>query len=201
MSELREGGKVKANLRERNVPERILRSAYGCIAQKGYANVSLRDIAENAGVALSQLHYYYKNKEGLLLAVVRMATGEYVSGAERRLREAGTPREKWDRFLDYFKGLLRERPEEFRLLFDLVSMSLWNAKLKSLLGGLFLQLSELLKTYVLTESRTSPKFRGVSPDAAARSAVSSVFGTAMQYVLNPRDTTLLESIGCIELPV
>lgn len=192
---------MKTGLRERNVPERILRSAYGCIAQNGYANVSLRDIAEDAGVALSQLHYYYRNKEGLLCAVVRMATAEYVSGAERRLREAGTPREKWERFLGYFKGLLRERPEGFRLLFDLVSLSLWNAALKNLLGGLFLQLSELLKTYVLTEDCVSRRPRGVSPDVAAKSAVGSVFGAAMQYVLNPRDTALLESMGRIELPL
>jgi len=51
--------------------EKILSAAYGCISTRGYANVSLRDIADEAGVALSQLHYYYKSKEGLFKEVVQ----------------------------------------------------------------------------------------------------------------------------------
>ena len=40
-----------------SVSQKILDAAYRCIAQKGYARASLRDIAEDAGVALSQLNY------------------------------------------------------------------------------------------------------------------------------------------------
>jgi AcrR family transcriptional regulator len=48
--------------------ERIFNAAFKCISTKGYANVSLRDIANEAGVVLSQLNYY-KNKEGLFKKV------------------------------------------------------------------------------------------------------------------------------------
>jgi len=44
---------------------KILLAAYSCISTSGYANVSMRNIADEAGVVLSQLNYYYKNKEGL----------------------------------------------------------------------------------------------------------------------------------------
>ena len=52
---------------ERDTPKRILepRLTY---SQRGYANVSMRDIARQAGVAISQIAYHYKNKEGLFIA-------------------------------------------------------------------------------------------------------------------------------------
>jgi AcrR family transcriptional regulator len=47
--------------------QKILQTAFHCLSRKGYANVSMRDIADEAGVALSQLHYYYKSKEGFII--------------------------------------------------------------------------------------------------------------------------------------
>jgi len=44
-------------LKKANQSERILQTAFECISSKGYANVSMRDIADEAGVALSQLMY------------------------------------------------------------------------------------------------------------------------------------------------
>lgn len=52
--------------------QKILDTAFKCISERGYANVSLRDIANEAGVVLSQLHYYYKNKEGLFTEVIKV---------------------------------------------------------------------------------------------------------------------------------
>lgn len=191
---------MKSEPEGKGVPAKILRSAFFCLAQKGYASVSLRDIAEEAGVALSQLTYYFHNKEGLFCEILRMTAQEYVSEIERRLKGGRTPKERWNRFLDYFKTLMHERPEGIRLLFDLISMSMWNPSFKNLLGGLFDRVSELLRKYVFDESLLKEKLRGFSSEAMAKSAVGAVFGTALQYALNPHDKMLFESMGCIELP-
>ena len=50
-----------------NQSKKILLTAFECISSKGYANTSMRDIADAAEVALSQLNYHYKNKEDLTL--------------------------------------------------------------------------------------------------------------------------------------
>jgi len=60
--------------------KKILQTAYQCLSTRGYANVSMRDIADEAGVALSQLNYYYKNKEGLFTEVVKMMMNQYLHG-------------------------------------------------------------------------------------------------------------------------
>ena len=40
--------------------ENIRTSTFRLLAGRGYANVSMRDIAAEAGVALSQIAYYYQ---------------------------------------------------------------------------------------------------------------------------------------------
>ena len=51
--------------------EALVQAAYTAIAKKGYAQVSLRDIADEAGVNKSLLHYYFKDKDELIMAVYR----------------------------------------------------------------------------------------------------------------------------------
>jgi len=72
----------------------ILNAAFECISSKGYANVSLRDIADEAGVVLSQLNYYYKNKEGLFTEVIKMMIRKYRQEVEYHLRMAQHQKKK-----------------------------------------------------------------------------------------------------------
>ncbi|EMT50184.1 transcriptional regulator [Brevibacillus borstelensis AK1] len=48
----------------------LIEQATRCLAEKGYASVSLRDIARESGVSLGILHYYFASKEDLLLSVI-----------------------------------------------------------------------------------------------------------------------------------
>jgi TetR/AcrR family transcriptional regulator len=48
-----------------------LQVARELFTQKGYANVSIRDICRSAQITAPTLYYYFKNKEGLFDAVVR----------------------------------------------------------------------------------------------------------------------------------
>nr|WP_276568975.1 TetR/AcrR family transcriptional regulator [Thermanaerosceptrum fracticalcis] len=67
---------------------------YECLATRSYAQVSLRDIAQKAGVVLSQLNYYYGSKQGLFIEVVNMMTKKYLARFEQYLKEGTTPQEK-----------------------------------------------------------------------------------------------------------
>jgi AcrR family transcriptional regulator len=49
---------------------RLLEAARTCLLERGYANLSTRRIADEAGLALGHLHYYFGSKRQLLLAVL-----------------------------------------------------------------------------------------------------------------------------------
>ncbi len=41
-----------------------------CIVEKGFANLSVKDIAREAGVSTGVIYHYFKNKEDILLQVI-----------------------------------------------------------------------------------------------------------------------------------
>lgn len=49
---------------------RLLDAARGCLLDEGFARLSTRRVAETAGVPLSQIHYHFKGKRGLVLAML-----------------------------------------------------------------------------------------------------------------------------------
>ncbi len=49
--------------------EKILQAAFTVLSREGYENTSIKEIAEEAGVAQGLVHYHFKSKQLLVLAV------------------------------------------------------------------------------------------------------------------------------------
>ena len=64
--------------------EKILQAAFSVLSRQGYESTSIKDIAEEAGVAQGLVHYYFKSKQLLVLAVLEYvcAKVEVGGGAE-----------------------------------------------------------------------------------------------------------------------
>ncbi|QHZ55153.1 TetR/AcrR family transcriptional regulator [Brevibacillus sp. NSP2.1] len=63
----------------------LIEQATICLAEKGYAHVSLRDIAKESGVSLGILHYYFASKEELLLEVIASYKERFIAELEREV--------------------------------------------------------------------------------------------------------------------
>lgn len=186
-------------LKKGNQSERILQTAFECISSKGYANVSMRDIADEAGVALSQLTYHYKNKDGLLTEVIKMMIQEYLIEVEEHLRKGVTPKEKLSDLITYFQEVLEENPRLFKMFYDFTSMSLWSAQFSNLLRNLFENLVNLIEKYVLDDIPLKSNLRTYTPKSIARMLLGALFGTAIQVILDPQEKKLPEALNAIEL--
>ncbi|MGG1660504.1 TetR/AcrR family transcriptional regulator [Brevibacillus sp. NRS-1366] len=96
----------------------IIEKATLCLAQKGYAHVSLRDIAKESGVSLGILHYYFASKEDLLLAVIASYKEGFIRVLESKVIEA--PLTGWmHSLLDVLRCSLTEDHAMHRLWYDL----------------------------------------------------------------------------------
>lgn len=74
---------------------RILDSARSCLLTDGYANLSTRRVADGAGVPLSQIHYHFGGKRGLVLAVLDREN-QHLVGRQRHMY--ATPLPLWKRY-------------------------------------------------------------------------------------------------------
>ncbi|PKM87932.1 MAG: TetR/AcrR family transcriptional regulator [Firmicutes bacterium HGW-Firmicutes-10] len=176
----------------------IINAAYKHISQRGYANVSLREIADEAGVVLSQLNYYYKNKEGLLIEVVRMTARQYMVEIEEILKRGTSSQARMINLVKYFQDMLITNPNLFRLLFDLTNMSMWSSTFRNLLNELFDDLANLIEEYVLTDNANFVNISNTSNKTLAQVIFGSLFGTSIQIILNPENKDLIQAMNIVE---
>ena len=85
---------ITAGSKEPNARERLLATAIGLFAEKGYAGTSVREIVEQAGVSKPVLYYYFQSKEGLFLAILEMAEKLQKELLARILESAGNVLER-----------------------------------------------------------------------------------------------------------
>ena len=181
-----------------NQSQKILNAAFKCISERGYASVSLRDIADEAGVVLSQLNYYYKNKEGLFTEIIKTLAQQYLNEIEDNLKKGETEKEKMMHLIEYFQEMLKEKPELFKLLFDLTSMALWSESFKELLNDLFNNIVNLIETYIITEFSDERKLKYKSPVTLSRMMLGTLFGMSIQVMLANGEEDMIDSLSSLK---
>jgi TetR/AcrR family transcriptional regulator len=73
-----------------DVRARLLESATGLFVRKGYAGTTVREIVESAGVTKPALYYYFENKEGLFLELMRGAHTRFLALLDEVLEGDGS---------------------------------------------------------------------------------------------------------------
>ncbi len=97
----------------------IVTAARAVMAERGYPQASLKQIATAAGIAPGLLSYYYPTKDALLVDVVADIDAELNARWIAAVEAADTPIARINAGFDQAIRDCTERPEFFRLLFDL----------------------------------------------------------------------------------
>jgi AcrR family transcriptional regulator len=74
---------------------RILDAAFRRLAQEGYAALSMREIARDAGVNHALINYHFHSKDQLVIAVLDEANRQLLERQQRMYRAPGGFAEKW----------------------------------------------------------------------------------------------------------
>lgn len=95
---------------------RILQAAFELFVEKGFAAVTMRELAEGSGVTKSLIHHHFGTKEALWEAVKKEAFERYYQGQKAELEQAQSPDRNLLRssVMRYFH-FLREHPQVVRL--------------------------------------------------------------------------------------
>jgi AcrR family transcriptional regulator len=126
---------------------RILDAARVRMLADGYAGLSTRKVAEEAGVPLSQLHYHFGSKGGLILALFAMENQERLT---RQIHMYAEDRPLWQRYEQACDFLEDDLESGYvRVLQELVAAGWSNAEIgaavRELLGGWIALLTEVAR--------------------------------------------------------
>jgi len=123
----------------------IVAAARSQLLATGHTGLSTRKVADTAGVPVSQLHYHFGSKQGLLLAVLEE---ENARRLERQARMYSTERPLWQRYEQACDFLEDDLDSGFvRVLQEMVAEGWANPAIgvavRALLGGWFALLIEV----------------------------------------------------------
>ena len=93
----------------KNVEKRLIDSASFLVSSVGPNQLTIRDIADHAGVNHAQIHHYFGGKKGLLMATYKQLAFEHVQQLERRkISPTNLGKEPLSMITDdYFKAIIR----------------------------------------------------------------------------------------------
>ena len=172
--------------------QRILAATFRCIAEKGSAKVGLREIAEEAGVVLSQLNYYFVNREKLFAAVLRMMKQEYLTNVEAQMATHGTLQQKAHALIRYNRDLLVANQDIYRAFLDFFGLALWSPSFQKDLNEFLDGVSLVLASHMETATTVDIARNTFPVGTLSRTILATTFGIAMQYLMNPDRKELLD---------
>ncbi|GAB4221128.1 MAG: TetR family transcriptional regulator [Spirochaetes bacterium] len=162
----------------------LTRAAYKVVSRKGYYNFTVRDIAREAGLSTGLVHYYFKNKDDLLVSVLRVMNENLSFYLAKALEQTNDPKEKIIIFMDEAFHLVEREKEYFHVLIDFWTQINHNERMRKANVKLY-QSYRAECSKILQEGIEKKVFKDVDVEYTATMIVAFVQGLIIQYIIDP----------------
>jgi len=162
----------------------LTKAAYKVVSRKGYYNFTVRDIAKEAGLSTGLVHYYFKNKDDLLVSVLRIMNENLSFYLAKALEQTDDPKEKLIIFMDEAFHLVEREKEYFHVLIDFWTQINHNERMRKANIKLYQSYrAECAK--IIQEGIEKKAFKNVDVQYTATMIVAFVQGLIIQYIIDP----------------
>ncbi|ARU61621.1 TetR family transcriptional regulator [Tumebacillus avium] len=157
--------------------EAILNAAVKVIGQAGYHNAPISKIAREAGVADGTVYLYFKNKEDILISILRETIGTIVDRIHDELKlEDGDAAESLKGLITIYFGIFGVNPD--LAMFTQVHLRQSNAEMRKQIGDIIRPYYQIIDQIIL-KGIESGVFRESMDKRIAR---RMIFGTMDETV-------------------
>jgi AcrR family transcriptional regulator len=161
--------------------QELIQSAQRCIREKGLNNLTLKAVAEGAGVTQGTVYYHFKTKEQLIFEIVQAICNDSWETIEKSQQTRDID-EAMLQALESARSRCTHDSVYHTLFFSLVVHSLQNDTLRAKLNEMITfensHLAGLLSQLLPTAPEHSLKYRAIMLNAL-------IDGLALQALLNP----------------
>jgi AcrR family transcriptional regulator len=160
----------------------VLEAAKKVLRQNGYSKLSTRDVAAAAGVPLSQIHYHFGSKQGMVLALFEYLNSQLLD-RQADLFDDTTLQlsEQWDRACDYLDDDIASG--YVRVLQELIAASWADAPVAKVIRAGIMGWLDLITGLA---RRAEREFGGLGPFSAEEVAAmiaNAFIGAESHYLL------------------
>jgi AcrR family transcriptional regulator len=173
--------------------EQIVRATVRCLARDGYARLTMKKVAREAGVSQGSLHYYFADKRAMLVATLTAVSRDL----DRRVAAAQSqaPREPGARLRALVRTCLEvavDRPEFWVVFLEFWGEMVHDRRLRAVNAEVYTRTRRLLARLIADGVRAG-RFRAVDPERAAAVVLGLVDGVSLQLTFDPRAFTVPEA--------
>lgn len=151
----------------------IIKAAYQVFAQKGYENASIKEIASEASITPGLIHYYFKNKEELLLSVQHDLQEKYHTQYDEKTKQDI----HFNDVLQEIKSRSEKDPDWYRFRYEIYSLGLKNKEIQ-------IEAAQILKNGRQSLSKPLKVMGGEETEEMASLLLACFDGLALQKIID-----------------
>lgn len=160
----------------------LLEAAKKALRQTGYAGLSTRDVAAAAGAPLSQIHYHFGSKQGMVLALFEHLNAQLLDRQTALLGDATLPLSKrWDRACDYLDDDIASG--YVRVLQELIAASWADAAVARVIRAGIMGWIDLITEVARRAERELGRLGPFSPEEIGAFTANAFMGAESLYLL------------------
>lgn len=111
------GSSRGAAVDQEHMRESLLQTAVEMFSEKGFSGTSIRDIARENSVSLSNIYYYFSNKEGLWREIMNRSVRSLPGRLRAAIAQVDTPRARLDALIrEHLRAAVEHQRELLMLL-------------------------------------------------------------------------------------
>lgn len=157
----------------------IIYAAKKIMAEKGYEKASIKEIAKEAELTSGLIHYYFKNKEEILTAVLMDACNQHVIDIQNR-QERVPSEDISTEAIRVQKEKVEKEPDWYKLRYELFAIGLRNSSHADGVNTLLEYERESISTILTSIFPESQEI-----ESTACILLACFDGLALQKLLNP----------------
>ncbi|MBU8919803.1 TetR/AcrR family transcriptional regulator [Bacillus sp. FJAT-29953] len=128
--------------------EQVIVAAKNCIISKGLSNLSMKDIAEEAGISTGIIYHYFKSKEDLLMQVLKVSFRRSQEKVMETVEPLQNPEDKLMKHLENINVVSKENPEYMAVFLNYLGEANHNPQIRKIINKFFNNLVEYTQQYL-----------------------------------------------------
>lgn len=163
--------------------DQIVRATVDCIAKYGYHNFSMQDVAKHAGVSKGIIHYYFLNKDELMMSVLQRVSRDIEQVLTADMEAIPSPSKKLEVFIRVCCDVIRTTKEYYQVSMDFWTQINQKDQVREVISGHYAKFRLTCAT-VLQEGMKANEFRDVNAQEYSSYVIALIDGLSLQYLFD-----------------
>ena len=176
--------------------ETIFSATFKVILKDGISGLRINSVAKEAGISKTLVHYYFKDKDTLLVEFIRALFRKFLDYVERRYRASDPPQIKIEAFFGAGKDFIDKQQDLLVVLIEVWCYCIRDPRLKKEFAKLNKKTAEVM-VKILDEGERQGVFNKVRKEALSAFYLAFIVGSGILSHLDKQFFDTGEQFGIL----